>query len=51
MHTAESKFLNFTIEYLGEIGPNFKKFSPVYQGCRYVQIMKKMVENLVTHYL
>ena len=46
MHTAESKFLNFTIEYLGEIGPNFKKFSPVY-----VQIMKKVVENLVTHSL
>ena len=51
LHTAESNFSNFVIEYLGKKSkPNAKIFYPVHQGPRWDRIMKKMeVENLVTH--
>ena len=56
MHTAKSNFSNFMIEYLGEylgeIETNSKILKPVYQGPRWIRIMKEMeVENLVTHSL
>ena len=52
MHIAELNFLIFVIEYLGEINTEFEILKPVYQGPRWVRIMKKTkVENLVTHSL
>ena len=52
MHIAELNFSIFMIEYLGEIETEFEILKPVYQGPRWVRIMKKTkVENLVTHSL
>ena len=52
MHTAESNFSNFVIEYLGEMETKFENtlaYLSIYQGSRWVRIMKKTeVENLVT---
>ena len=49
MHTGESKFLNFVVEYLSEIELE-NKIKPFYQGPRWVRIMKiKEVNDLVTH--
>ena len=41
MHTTESNFSIFVIEYLGESKLNSKILWPVYQGPRWVRIMKK----------
>ena len=50
MHTAESIFLNFVIEYLGEIETEFENTLPCLSGPRWFRIMEKIeVKNLVTH--
>ena len=52
MHTAESNFLNFVIEYLSDIKTKFENTLACLSEPRQVQIMKKMeVKNLVTHSL
>ena len=51
MHTTESEFSKFMIEYLGEIKTEFENILACLSG-EWVWILKKMeVENLVTHFL
>ena len=50
MHTVESIFFNFVIEYLGEIETEFENTLPCLSGPRWFRIMEKIeVKNLVTH--
>ena len=54
MHTAESNFSNFVIEYLGEIETKFENTLPCLSGAQMgstVIMEKKEVENFVTHSL
>ena len=53
MHTAESNFLNFVIEYLSEIETEFEKTLPCLSGAKMGSIYGKKiaVEKLVTHSL
>ena len=54
MHTAESNFTNFVIEYLGEIETEYENTWACLSGAQmeYCRIMEKIeVENLVTHSL
>ena len=51
MHTAESNFLNFVIEYLGEIEPEFENILACFIRCLdgFESWKKLEVKNLVTH--
>ena len=49
MHTEESNFSNFVIEYLSEIETEFENTYPVYQGPIWVQIMKKWMLKISWH--
>ena len=40
MHTVESEFSNFMIEFLGEIETEFENVVAFYQGPRRIRIMK-----------
>ena len=42
MHTAESKFSNFVIEYLGEIETEFEILKPIYPEPEWVRVMNKI---------
>ena len=52
MHTAESNYSNFVIEYLAKSKPNSKYFALFIRGPDAFESSKKIeVENLVTHSL
>ena len=53
MHTAESNFSNFVIEYLGEIETEFKNTLACLSGSQMGSNHEKKLEaeNLVTHSL